>query len=189
MPELDLNDVPDGSRIFVDTNIFFYYFRGDSPDCSRFIGRIINREIIGYVNTEVFSDLLHKLMLLEAVNKNIIRSMKAIELKECFSKNRKAAEKLIIYQQQFEDVTKMGLIILPINKRLLVSTKYERKEYALLTTDSLHLGTMNRCRANGQKMPVADIATYDGDFAHISGVTVWKPIDIPQRQGSVVHVS
>ena len=178
MPEQDLLDVPAGSRIFVDTNIFFYHFRGDSRACSSFLNRVVNREITGYVNTEVFSDLLHKLMLLEAVNKNIISSMRAVDLKDCFSRNRAAAAFLTVYQHQFESVTKMGLIILPINKRLLISTKGERTKYGLLTTDSLHLGTMNRCRADGHKMPLTNIATRDGDFAHIPEVTVWKPMDI-----------
>lgn len=181
MSEQNLVDVPAGSRVFVDTNIFFYHFRGDSAACTRFIGRIINGEIIGYVNTEVLSDLLHKLMLLEAFNEKIIRSMKAVELKECFSRNRATAATLSKCEEDFKSVTKMGLIILPINKRLLISTKNERTKYGLLTTDSLHLGTMNRCRANGQKMPLTNIATHDGDFAHIPDVTVWKPMDISKR--------
>jgi len=187
MPEQNLNDVSDGSRVFVGTNIFFYHFRGQSAACTRFISRIANREIVGYVNTEVLSDLLHKLMLLEAVNKNIIGSMSASKLKECFSKNRAAASALTIYQQQFESVTKMGLRILPINKTVLLSTKEERSKYALLTTDSLHLGTMKRYRVNGQITPLTDIATFDGDFAHIPNYTVWEPLDIPRKQGAT-HV-
>lgn len=34
---------------------------------------------------------------------------------------------------------------------------------------------MNRCKNSRRKAPLGDIVTYDGDFDHIVGVTVWRP--------------
>jgi predicted nucleic acid-binding protein len=61
----DLASLPAGTSIFVDTNIFSLHFQGRSVTCSAFITRIAQGEIIAYVNTQVLSDLLHKLMLAE----------------------------------------------------------------------------------------------------------------------------
>jgi hypothetical protein len=111
----DLRDLPDGSRVFVDTNIFDLAYRAASASCVDLIERIARGEITAYVNIQVLSDLLHKLMLMEAQQKKIIAK---------------------------------------------------------------HLGCMNRCKNSRRKAPLCDIVTYDGDFDHIVGVTVWRPQDV-----------
>ena len=65
----DLSVLPDGIKVFVDTNIFHYHLKGESMSCTNFIIRIAKREIEAYVNTQVLSDLLHKLMITEAIAK------------------------------------------------------------------------------------------------------------------------
>jgi predicted nucleic acid-binding protein len=174
----DLQHLPDGTRVFVDTNIFDLHFRFKSFSCTNFMSRIINGEVEAYVNTQVLTDLLHKLMLAEAYAKNIIAKRAASQLKSRLQSNRSLAVQLTDYQTQFENTLAFGLNILPINTKLLVETKAERLNYSLMTGDSLHLGSMNRCTRNRRKVPLRNIVTYDADFAHIPGLTVWKPIDV-----------
>jgi predicted nucleic acid-binding protein len=174
----DLQHLPDGTRVFVDTNIFDLHFRFKSFSCTNFMSRIINGEVEAYVNTQVLTDLLHKLMLAEAYAKNIIAKRAASQLKSRLQSNRSIAAQLTDYQIQFENTLAFGLNILPINTKLLVETKAERLNYSLMTGDSLHLGSMNRCTRNRRKVPLRNIVTYDADFAHIQGLTVWKPIDV-----------
>lgn len=188
MPEQNLNDVPDGSSVFVDTNIFHYHLQNLSASCTQFMTRIASGAIEAYVNIQVLSDLLHKLMMAEALGKGCcndskgrnagVRGLKQ-HLKDC--RDQKQAFPLTDYQAQFETIVSIGLHVLPINERLLIDTKAERVHYYLMTGDSLHLGTMSRRMVNRRKAPLQNIATYDGDFAHIPGVTVWKPMDIPKR--------
>ncbi len=59
------------------------------------------------------------------------------------------------------------------DKSVKMDTRDERRNHALMTGDSLHLGNMNRHNA-----PICDIVTNDGDFAHIPGVALWQPEDI-----------
>ncbi len=176
MPEL--STLPDGVKVFVDTNIFHFHLQGKSMSCTNFITRIAQRKIEAFVNTEVLSDLLHKLMLTEASSKGLTKDMKVPPLKEYLQKHRGQTISLKDYQAQFEAIIKIGLHVLPINKRLLIDTKFERSAYNLMTNDSLHLGCMNRCLVKRMPTPLQDIVTYDGDFEHITGVTVWKPDDI-----------
>ncbi len=75
----------------------------------------------------------------------------------------------------------LGLHILPINKRLLISTKFERQTYELMAGDSLHLGCMNKYTVKRVPAPIQNIATYDGDFDHVPGLTIWKPQDVRHK--------
>ena len=159
--------------MFVDTNIFTLHYRSKSVSCNAFVTRIAQGDLFGYVNLQVLSDLLHKLMLAEAVNKGIIVRLSAAQLKQRLQFDRLLAKQLADYQTQFEDSLRIGFVMLPLSRRLLVTTKAERSTYGLLTGDSLHLGCMNRRR------PVlTHIATQDGDFQHIPGITMWTPMDV-----------
>ena len=173
MPMPDLALLPEGSRVFVDTNILFLHFRGHSATCTAFIDRIAAGEVIAYVNTQVLSDLLHKLMLAEAYHRGIIEKLRAVELKQVLAKDRALGATLVDYQTSFENVLAIGLKVLRITRKLLVDTRGERRNHGLMTGDSLHLGNMNRHDA-----PIRDIVTNDGDFAHIPGVALWQPEDV-----------
>lgn len=169
----DLAVLPVGARVFVDTNIFDLHYRGKSATCSAFITRVARGEVVAYVNTQVLSDLLHKLMLAEAYTKGLITRRQASALKACFKADRTLATGLTEYQTQFENTLAIGLRVLRISRGLLIETKVERATHGLMTGDSLHLGNMNR-----HATPLRDIVTYDSDFAHISGLTVWEPVDV-----------
>ncbi len=169
----DLASLPGGIRVFVDTNIFHFHFQGKSQTCTAFLTRIARGEVEAYVNTQVLSDLLHKLMLAEAFAKQCTKSTNPQELKKYLKGMRGKQLILTDYQLQFELVMAIGLRVIRINEKLLMDTKEERKNYYLMTGDSLHIGSMSR-----QKSPLRHIASYDADFAHIPGLTVWQPSDI-----------
>lgn len=169
----DLAALPPRTNVFVDTNIFSLHFRGSSATCTAFIDRIAKGEITAYVNTQVLSDLLHKLMVAEAYTKGLITRRRAAELKDWLKRNCSVAASLVDYQSQFENTLAIGLKVLQITSRLLVDTKTERRKHGLMTGDSIHLGNMNR-----HSNQIRDIVTYDGDFAHIPNITIWQPMDV-----------
>lgn len=170
---LDLRDLPSSCSIFVDTNVFYYHFMGRSATCTAFLNRIASGEINGYVNTEVLSDLLHKMMLAEAKSRKFINDPSATQLKSLLQQNRSAIASMPDHQVMFEKILAIGLKVLRISKALLIETKDERRMHGLMTNDSLHLGNMNRHR-----MSIKNIATRDGDFNHVTEITVWTPMDI-----------
>ena len=174
----DLATLPGGTSVFVDTNIFHFHYQGKSVSCTNFITRVAQGEVEAYVNTQVLSDLLHKLMCTEAIAKQCIRSTNPQELKRYLKNQRGQENPLRDYQAQFEAIIAVGLHVLPINENLLVDTKVERQQYYLITGDSLHLGTMNRRKVMRRKVPLQHIVTGDADFALIPGLTVWQPNDV-----------
>jgi predicted nucleic acid-binding protein len=137
------------------------------------MARVASGEVTAYVNTQVLSDLLHKLMLAEACFKGYIAKRRALELKQWLSANRALATNLTDCQTQFENTLRIGLKVLRITKTILVETKTERAAFGLMTGDSIHLGNMNR-----HSVPLADIVTHDGDFTHVTGLNVWQPMDV-----------
>ncbi|HYU71034.1 MAG TPA: PIN domain-containing protein [Ktedonobacteraceae bacterium] len=174
----DLTTLPGGTSVFVDTNVFHYHYQGKSISCSNFINRVAQGEVEAYVNTQVLSDLLHHLMCTEVAGKLGSKKIYYDQVKN-FLRNQHGQEyPLKDYQAQFEYIIATGLHVLPINENLLVDTIVERQRYYLMTGDSLHLGTMNRRKIKKRKAPLQDIVTYDADFDHIPGLTVWKPSDV-----------
>jgi predicted nucleic acid-binding protein len=173
MPVEDLANLPPRSNIFVDTIIFDLHFKSKSIVCSALMRRIALGEVTAYVNTQILSDLLHKSMLAEAYRKGLITSANHQKLKKLFVRDRTAAPSLTDYQQQVEDVLTFGVKVLRISRKTIIESKHERSSYALMTGDSLHIHTMSN-----HSVPLTNIVTHDGDFAHISTLTVWQPQDV-----------
>lgn len=169
----DLAALPAGATVFVDTIIFDLHFRGKSVTCTAFMNRIATGEVAGFVNTQVLSDMLHKLMLYEAMSKNVITDRKAASLKRALLDDRTIGAQLTECQDQLEQVLATGIQVKAITRRLLIDTKAERQQHGLMTGDSLHVGNMNR-----HATPIVNIATKDGDFGHINGLMVWEPMDV-----------
>ncbi len=169
----DLAALPAATQVFVDTNIFYLHFSGKSATCTAFLTRIANGELVAYVNTEVLSDLIHKLMLAEACAKGFITSPNASKMKARLLADRTLIAGMPDHQKQFESILAIGVKVLPVSARLLVETKVERAAQGLMTNDSLHLGNMNRY-AN----VLRDIVTRDGDFEHVPNLLVWEPQDV-----------
>jgi predicted nucleic acid-binding protein len=86
--------IPQGTRIFIDSNIFIYHFLGQSESCRSLLEMAEDLEIRGYASTVVLAEVLHKLMLTEATEKfgikphDVVRFLKRRpelipELKKC----------------------------------------------------------------------------------------------------------
>ena len=120
-------------------------------------------------------DLLHKLMLAEAFTRGLVKMGKegqkqAWRVEEWLNGDRTRGAMLKDYQGQFEAAFAFGIELIRTSKRTLIDTKHERLTHGLLAGDSIHVGCMVR-----HKPPIADIATRDGGFDHVPGITVWKP--------------
>jgi len=169
----DLATLPSGTSVFVDTIIFDLHFRNRSATCTAFVERIARGEISAFVNTQVLSDLLHKLMLAEAQLKGLIPNRSARELRDKLTTDRTIMGNLTAYQVQFENTLAIGIRVLSVTGKLLRESKKERVTHGLMVGDSLHLCNMNRCA-----VPICNIVTNDGDFNHIANIVVWEPLDV-----------
>src|SRR5262249_8072568 len=63
------SDIPPGTAVFVDANIFVYHFLPHpilGPPCTDLLDQIENKQLIGFTSAAVLSDIAHRLMTLEA---------------------------------------------------------------------------------------------------------------------------
>jgi len=64
---MNLDDIPSGSLCVIDTNVLLYAEQGISLQAQRLLRRIEKREVLGVMPQPVWQELMHKLMLAEAL--------------------------------------------------------------------------------------------------------------------------
>lgn len=165
-----LADLPANTSVFIDANIFIYHFcKGEeqfSEQSSNLLLRIEHREIRAFTSTFILSEVLHRAMIYEAIEKT------GLDPKGTMNKLRRnvsLVKSLTQYSNISDVVNKIGVRILPLSFIDFSTSASLRTKYGLMVNDSLVLSIMSR---HG----IFNLATNDADFDNISEITVWKPI-------------
>jgi len=162
-------DLPDGSHVFIDANIFIYHFSGPTEftnHCAHFLQRIEDARLSGFTSTLVLAETLHRLMIIEAVStlqlepKTAIRHLKG---------HPSDVKKLVQHLTAPQTVQAIGIQILPLEVADVHNSHDIKKAYGLLTNDALNLAIMRHHR-------LTCIATNDADFERVNDLLVWKPV-------------
>lgn len=162
-------DLPDQSEIFVDANIFIYHFSGPTEytnPCTQFLQRIEGAKLFGFTSTLVVAETLHRLMIIEATSKLRIEPKAAIHHLKTHPLDVK---KLTEHMRVPEKIYDIGIKILPVEINDILKSNDIKKEYGLLTNDTITLAVMRRHH-------LTNIATNDPDFERIGGLVIWRPI-------------
>jgi predicted nucleic acid-binding protein len=164
-----LGEIPSGSQVFIDANIFIYHFGGDgdiADACTEFLLRVENRDVRAFTSTVILTEVLHRLMIIEAIEKYDL-PLKGIvkHLKE----HPDVVMGLDKYSIAPEKIRQMNVITLVITLEDVLDSKRTRESYGLLTNDSMSISVMKR-------FGISNIATNDSDFERIAGIEVWKPL-------------
>ncbi len=69
---MTFSEIARGARLYIDANIFVYYFARSSNECAALIGRCERGEIEAYTGTQVLLEVAHRLMMTEAVDKGLV---------------------------------------------------------------------------------------------------------------------
>jgi len=163
---LNLNQVPSGTTIFIDSNIFLYIFLKHTrwgKSCQKFIQRTEEMDIQGIVDEFVYSEVMHKLMVTAIVNRFHCSPQKAIALV------KKRPEIL----KDFPALREAGEMLRAMNVKVISGPFFSEslalmQEHQLLITDAVHIAAMN-------KEKVTHIASNDKDFSRVPWLSVWKP--------------
>jgi len=168
---LPLPKLPAGQTVFIDANIFIYHFTGLSQECSSFLERCERGELWGVTAVHILLEVLHRLMMIEAVTKGLVTSGNvARKLRE----KPNVVKQLADYQTQTEAISEMGIEVVGLTSDVLkVSYPYRRRD-GLLVNDSLTAAVME---AEG----ILCLATADLDFTRVEGLRVYRPMDLTER--------
>lgn len=163
-----LADLQAGDSVFIDANIFIYHFGGRSTQCKTFLERCARRELLGYTSTPILAEVLHRLMVAEALQKGLVRPKTAVnQLKE----KPELVKQLTTYNENVSTIRQMNLTILGLTPDVLTKSEAIRKSEGLLTNDSFVVAFM---RDSG----LTKLATTDSDFERVSDLEVYKPSDL-----------
>lgn len=160
-----IDKIPLNSSIFIDSNIFIYHFLGISEQCTNFLEKIELGDSEGYTSTVVLAEVLHRLMIAEAVEICGIEPKKAVKY---LKQHPELITKLEKCETAINDIIEFNVKILTLTVESIFQSRSLRNEYSLMTNDSLNLQVM---KSNG----LNDIATNDSDFDRVDWIKVWKP--------------
>jgi predicted nucleic acid-binding protein len=165
---VDINQLPEGTNCLVDTNIFLYHLAAGSNDCRQLISRIGRGEISGYVTIPIVSELLHKRMVIEAVNAGLVSGSKPFEK---LKRQPQLIAKLSSYITETTQLLQLPLTMIEVTDEDISWSHTLRRAYGMLVIDSINL-------ACAVRRGITDIATHDTDFLHVPNLKIWQPTDI-----------
>jgi predicted nucleic acid-binding protein len=129
-----LADLRDGDSVFIDANIFIYHLGGRSVACKTLLERCARRELVGYTSTTILAEVVHRLMVAEAIQLGLVTSKTAVKrLKE----DPDLVKRLSKYNEEVSKLTEINLVILSFTAEILMRSKEVRQREGLLTNDSL----------------------------------------------------
>ena len=168
MASSTLDQVEDGTRVFVDASIFIYHFSGVSEECKALLARCERGEVKGVTSTLVMAEASHRLMMIEAVASGEVSPGNVAKK---LRRKPEVVRKLHLYQEQVEKIPLMGMEIEALDLRILLHAAPLRSRHGFLTNDSLIAATLG-------DRGIEAIASGDRDFDRLAGVELFCPSDI-----------
>jgi predicted nucleic acid-binding protein len=165
---MTLADLRDGDSVFIDANIFIYHFGGHSTECKTFLEHCARRELLGYTSTSTLAEVLHRLMVAEAIQRKLVTAKAAIKRLRA---NPELVKQLTKYHEDVSKIEQMNLTILSFTLEVLTRSKEIRESEGLLTNDSFVVAFMH-------DQGLTKLATANGDFDRVHGLEVYKPADL-----------
>jgi predicted nucleic acid-binding protein len=160
--------IPAGLVIFVDANTLLYYFTAHvqyGPACQKLLDRIENKEITGFTSAPVLAKVVHRLMTIEACQrfgwpaKGIARRLRY---------HSAEVQQLSRSRQAVDEITLIGLDVLPVDKSQVSLVPDVSRQYGLLCGDALVVAIM-------QTYGLVHLASRDTDFDRVPGLTRYDP--------------
>ena len=165
---MGLEEIQEGDRILIDASIFIYHFTKASAECRHFLEDCEQGKIQGVTSVVVLAEVSHRLMALEALAKGLItRGNTAQKLRE----NPEVVRNLETYQEQLDLIPRMGISIMNLDLRILQRAAELRRQYGLLTNDSL-------LAATASLEEIKSIASADHDFERVDTLRLFQPSDL-----------
>jgi predicted nucleic acid-binding protein len=164
---MNLDEVPDGSRVFVDANIIIYMLGRKSAQSRAFLSRCDAGAVEGFISTLVAGEVGHRRMMMEAQSKQLIGANPARAL----AQKREAIRHLSAYADELRNLLGGGLAVEAVRPEDFFAALELQKQHGLLTNDGLNLAVARRLGVN-------ELATADANFDGVEGLLVYKPSDL-----------
>jgi predicted nucleic acid-binding protein len=166
---MNLDDLPESAKVFLDANILVYHFAADQvfgPACCRLMERIERRDVEAVTTADIAANVAHRLMTIEAIEKhNLSQKSVAVRLK------RKPAVILQLQAagQAIQAIASLAITVLPLDLSIVQRAITVSRQEGLLMNDALVVVAM---REHG----ISILASNDADFDRVQGIIRYAPV-------------
>lgn len=157
-----------GDRVFIDANIFIYNFGAQSTECKDVLLKCAKGELLGTTSTFILAEVLHRLMVAEALEKELVTEKNPVKK---LRDNPEIIKKLSTYIHNIEQISTMNIEIVQLTHDCIKKSAEIRLSEGILTNDSLVAATM-------REIGVSNLLTNDNDFDHIEWLHIYNPSDV-----------
>jgi predicted nucleic acid-binding protein len=162
-------DLTAGSVVFIDANTFVYAFVRDpryGTACQQLLQRIDNKEIQGVASSHVLTETAHRMMTHEA---SLLTGRPPSGMPNWLKRHPPEVQRLALYRQAIDELTMIGVQILPVGGPTISHAVDISRQFGLLTNDAVTVVVM---QDNG----LTNLASNDADFDRVAGITRFAPI-------------
>ena len=165
---MKLDSLKAKSTVFIDANIFIYHFTGVSDESSFFLSQCESGVFNGVTSANVILEVLHRLMMVEAVQKRLVHPPNLVTK---LKRHPEKIKQLHDYFTNTQKIEQMGILIRPLSAAIILKSQTNRIRYGLMVNDSLIITIM-------EEEGISFLATNDKGFQSVTGITVLNPQDI-----------
>ncbi len=165
---MNFDDIPASSAVFVDANVFDYYFEPHpkfGPACQQLFLRIENNELQGFTSSQVLGDVVHRIMTQEAAT---LFTRPMTGMAGWLKQPPAEVQRLTRHRLAVDDISLIGIQILPVTGSQVSLGADISQQFGLLTNDALVISVM---RHHG----LTHLASHDTDFDRVPGLTRYAP--------------
>jgi predicted nucleic acid-binding protein len=165
---MTLAAIASGDVVFVDANIFIFYFRPDpvlGPACNHLLQRIETGDVQGFTSAHVLTEMAHRLMADEAMQRY---SWPLAGIARRLRTHPPQVRALTRHRQAIDELALIGVQVLPVTGAQVSVAADIICQHGLLAGDALTVSMM-------QDHSLALLASHDRDFDRIPGITRFGP--------------
>jgi predicted nucleic acid-binding protein len=161
-------DLVAGDAVFVDANPFAYRFSLHpqfGPACTDFLEQIERQELAGFTSTHVLSEVVHRLMTLEAIT--LFGRLQA-NIGNWLPTHPAEVAQLTHFRQALDHTLQSNLQVVAVSRADLATAAALCQQAGFLTNDALVAAVM-------QAYGLTKLASLDVDFDRVPGLTRYAP--------------
>jgi len=161
--------IPAAAAVFLDANTLVYHFTNHptfGPACTQLVKRIEHQHLAGSISTHVLSEIAHRLMTLEAIDRF---GWPPAGIAARLRKHHIEIPKLTLHVQAVAQIPLLGIQTVAITPPLVEAATLVSQQYEQLMGDALVVAVM---QAHG----LTHLASNDADFDRVPGLTRYTPI-------------
>ena len=165
---LTFAEIPAGAGVFLDANVLVYHFAPHpvlQPRCQEFVERCSIEELTGYTSAHVVSNVVHRIMTLEAIDRF---GWPIAGIGRRLLRHPDDVRQLTRFRQVVDEIPAFGIRVLPITMSLVSSAAAISQQHGLLSGDALVVAVM-------REQGLVNLASHDADFDLVPGLTRYAP--------------